>query len=120
MKPFLTGLILLPWFSLSLAEATPAGAAQTPLQAVLAERNVVDQPELADVTLIQTLNRVEGADEATITLIEANLLDDSVAAVKNVFFLKRQDAVWRIDQTHSFQKCRRGSDTARFTQKRCP
>ncbi|XDZ52404.1 hypothetical protein AB8Q18_04955 [Neisseriaceae bacterium CLB008] len=119
LKPIILGLALLPWCGLSFAATPKVAEASTPLQAVLAERNVVDQPELADVSLVQTLNRVENATEATVTLIESNLLDDSVAAVKNVFFLKREGEVWHIDQTHSFQKCRRGGDTVRFTQKRC-
>ncbi|MBP6116551.1 MAG: hypothetical protein KBC57_04710 [Neisseriaceae bacterium] len=120
MKAIITGLALLPVFSFSLAATPTASIATTPLQAVMAERHVVNQPELSDVSLVQTLNRPEGATEATITLIESNLLDDSVAAVKNVFFLKRNDTGWAIDQVHSFQKCRRGADTERFTQKRCP
>lgn len=120
MKPLLIGLtLLLPLSNMNTAAPLASTVASTPLQAVMAERNVVDQ-EPSNLSLTQTLNRVEGATEAVVTLIESNLLDDAIAAVKNVYFLSNDDSGWVINQTHSFQKCRRGDQTDRFTQKRCP
>ncbi len=118
MHQRLLGLAL--FSSLGLTLSSLSVAAETPLQAVMAERNVINQIELSNVSLTQTLNRVESADEAVVTLIEANLLDDAIAAVKNVYFLKRDDSGWSIDQTHSFQQCRRGDTQQGYTQKRCP
>lgn len=118
MRALILGSLCLSLCSLSLAD-TSTSTANTPLEAVLAVNNVVSQTELANVTITQTLNRVEGADQATVTLIESNLLDDSIAAIKTVFFLARNEAHWTIEQTHQFQQCRRGPMTDRFTQKRC-
>lgn len=120
MKPLLIGLaLLLPLSSINRAAPVTPTVASTPLQAVMVERNLVDQ-EPSNLSLTQTLNRAEGATEAVVTLIESNLLDDAIAAVKNVYFLSNDGSGWVLNQTHNFQKCRRGDQTERFTQKRCP
>lgn len=124
MKKLLLSLSLpLLFLNASIAEEEITEAIETvyatPLQAVLAD-NPFTENELSTLSLSQELNRAGNADKVMITLIESGLMDDSIFATKNVYFLKHGEQGWRIDEKFQTQKCRRGEDTSSFISANCP
>ena len=124
MKKLLLGLTLpLLFLNASIAEEViteeSATIYSTPLQAVLAD-NPFTENELSTLSLSQELNRAGNADKVMITLVESGLMDDSIFATKNVYFLKRGEQGWNVDEKFKTQKCRRGEDTSSFTSANCP
>lgn len=116
----LTMLLALPLlFSNVYAQEESVGY-ESPLQAVLADNNFVENTELSTLNLSQQINRAESATKAMITLTESGLMDDSIAAIKTTYFIKQNDdAMWVIDEKFETQKCRRGEDSGIFTSERC-
>lgn len=124
MKKLLLSLSLpLLFLNASIAEEVITEATETvyatPLQAVLAD-NPFTENDLSTLSLSQELNRGENADKVMITLIESGLLDDSIFATKNVYFIKRGEQGWSVDEKFKTQKCRRGEDTSSFISANCP
>lgn len=113
-------LLTLPFLLSSAFAETEITSFQTPLQAVLADNNFIENTELPNVTLSQDLNRGESANKVMITLTESGLMDDSIAAIKTIYFIKQNDdATWIIDEKFESRKCRRGEDAGVFTTDRC-
>ena len=124
MKKLLLSLSLpLLFLNASIAEEVITEATETvyatPLQAVLAD-NPFTENELSTLSLSQELNRAGNADKVMITLIESGLMDDSIFATKNVYFIKRGEQGWSVDEKFQMQKCRRGEDTSSFISANCP
>lgn len=117
----LTMLLALPLlFSNVYAQEESAGY-ESPLQAVLADNNFIENTELSTLNLSQQINRGESATKAMITLTESGLMDDSIYATKTTYFIKQNDdALWVVDEKFKSQKCQRGENTGEFTTDLCP
>lgn len=91
----------------------------TPLQAVFADNNIPENTELSNVAIIQTLSQVENPTHVMITIIQSDLLDDAVGAIKTDYELEKAEEGWAITgQTESHQ-CRRSEQKDEFTTQPC-
>ncbi len=117
-KLLFTALSLIMFTNVSTANET--NFQPTPLQTVLADNNFITDTELSNISLNQSLPQGEQSDNAMITLIQSSLMDDSIFAIKTVYFLKLHEQGWAIDGKFQSHKCRRGENTDSFTEARCP
>ncbi len=82
------------------------------------------QPELAEslnsVSIQQVFNRAESPTAAQLTVVNSNLLDDSVFAIRTVYQFKNQAESWSLIKTETSFKCQRGPNTKTFQDKVCP
>jgi len=91
--------------------------AQTAIHAVL-----LDQPNLfhdeTNLKIDQQFNRAENPTDAEITVEQAQL-DDSVAAIRTEYELKRDQEVWKIVNKKQSYQCARGDNTNKFQFELC-
>lgn len=89
----------------------------TPMQAVL-----IDQPNLlksdGNLFIRQQFNRAESPTEAQV-MIEQDQRDDSVAAVRTVYQLKRDRSVWKIVNKEQSYRCARNTALTQFQYNLC-
>lgn len=70
-------------------------------------------------TLVQKTTPETGT-EASVTLVEDGLYDDSTAAVRYRLEFERQNGgIWRLTSAFVDQRCARGPDTKSFTTEPC-
>ncbi len=70
-------------------------------------------------TLVQNTTPETGA-EASVTLVEEGLYDDSTAAVRyRLEFTRQEDGSWRLTSAFADHRCHRGPDTKNFITEPC-
>lgn len=82
------------------------------------------QPELhkeqQNISIRQVFNRVEAPNVAQITVLQTGLMDDSVAAIRNEYVFKREDAgKWQLQSREQSYKCTRGKNIINFQTELC-
>ncbi|MDP8955487.1 MAG: hypothetical protein M3N24_00790 [Actinomycetota bacterium] len=94
----------------------------TPLRAAIEFVHGGPPPEALPFTTTVTQEASpEGGTEATVTITEEGLLDDSVAAIRHrLEFQRENDATWRLVSAFVDQRCARGPQTEDFTVEPCP
>ena len=102
-----------------IAQSQQQAAVQksTAMHAVL-----LDQPNLfhdeTNLKIDQQFNRAENPTDAEIT-VEQTQLDDSVAAIRTEYELKRDQQVWKIVNKKQSYQCARGDNTNKFQFELC-
>ncbi|WAU76356.1 hypothetical protein ACN19N_01665 [Acinetobacter sp. LF10] len=102
-----------------IAQSQQQAAVQksTAIHAVL-----LDQPNLfhdeTNLKIDQQFNRAENPTDAEIT-VEQDQLDDSVAAIRTEYELKRDQEVWKIVNKKQSYRCARGDNTNKFQFELC-
>ena len=102
-----------------IAQSQQEAAVQksTAIHAVL-----LDQPNLfhdeTNLKIDQQFNRAENPTDAEITVEQAQL-DDSVAAIRTEYELKRDQQVWKIVNKKQSYQCARGDNTNKFQFELC-
>ena len=102
-----------------IAQSQQQAAVQksTAIHAVL-----LDQPNLfhdeTNLKIDQQFNRAENPTDAEIT-VEQDQLDDSVAAIRTEYELKRDQEVWKIVNKKQSYQCARGDNTNKFQFELC-
>ena len=103
----------------TVAQSQQQAAVQksTAIHAVL-----LDQPNLfhdeTNLKIDQQFNRAENPTDAEIT-VEQDQLDDSVAAIRTEYELKRDQEVWKIVNKKQSYQCARGDNTNKFQFELC-
>ena len=81
------------------------------------------QPDLVknqnSLSIRQVFNRVESPTAAQIAVIESNLMDDSVSAIRTDYVFKRTDGDWKLQDTKKSYRCARGKNTKTFQTAAC-
>lgn len=102
-----------------IAQSQQQAAVQksTAIHAVL-----LDQPNLfhdeTNLKIDQQFNRAENPTDAQVTVEQAQL-DDSVAAIRTEYELKRDQEVWKIVNKKQSYQCVRGDNTNKFQFELC-
>ncbi|WP_372403623.1 hypothetical protein ACDW34_15975 [Acinetobacter piscicola] len=90
-----------------LASKVSFGGADTPMQQVIkAQPSILKNQNSLSVR--QVFNRVENPTAAQIAVIDSNLLDDSVSAIRTDYIFKRVENEWKLQETKKTYQCRRG------------
>ena len=102
-----------------LASKVSLGGSNTPMQLMLKA-----QPDLVknqnSLSIRQVFNRVEAPTVAQITVLQTGLMDDSVAAIRNEYVFKREDAgKWQLQSREQSYKCMRGKNIINFQIESC-
>lgn len=101
-----------------LASKVSLGGSNTPMQLMLKA-----QPDLVknqnSLSIRQVFNRVESPTAAQIAVIESNLMDDSVSAIRTDYVFKRTDGDWKLQDTKKSYRCARGKNTKTFQTAAC-
>ena len=83
---------------------------------------LLDQPNLfhdeTNLKIDQQFNRAENPTDAQVT-VEQTQLDDSVAAIRTEYELKRDQEVWKIVNKKQSYQCVRGDNTNKFQFELC-
>ena len=91
----------------------------TPLQQVL---NI--HPDLkkasSNMDVRQVFNRAESPTAAQVIVTQTGLMDDSVHSVQTIYYFKREDNSWMLENTEKLYRCARGSNTKTFQKAVCP
>jgi hypothetical protein len=87
-------------------------------EAVAADYLHLDEQRGATTSLV-TRQGPEGGDRATVTATLDGLLDDSVAAVRYVLVVVRDDDGWRLVSARRTQRCRAGRGHTAFSAAPC-
>ncbi|OTG80671.1 hypothetical protein [Acinetobacter sp. ANC 4648] len=100
-----------------LASKVNVGSSNTPMQQVLkVQPDIVKEQN--SLSIRQVFNRVEAPTAAQIAVIESNLMDDSVSAIRTDYIFKLVDNDWKLQETKKSYQCARGN-TKSFQTKRC-
>ncbi|NNP73928.1 hypothetical protein A7P53_15195 [Acinetobacter defluvii] len=100
-----------------LASKVSFGGAETPMQQVIkAQPSILKNQNSMSVR--QVFNRVENPTAAQIAVIDSNLLDDSVSAIRTDYIFKRVDKAWKLQETKKSYQCQRGNNK-NFQTQRC-
>ena len=101
-----------------LASKVSFTGADMPMQQVLKA-----QPDLVknqnSLSIRQVFNRVESPTAAQIAVIESNLMDDSVSAIRTDYVFKRVDDNWELQETKMSYQCARGKNKRSFQTAAC-
>ena len=112
--------------SLFLAACNPP-IAQSQQQAAVQKSTamhvvLLDQPNLfhdeTNLKIDQQFNSAENPTDAQVTVEQAQL-DDSVAAIRTEYELKRDQEVWKIVNKKQSYQCARGDNTNKFQFELC-
>ncbi|MDM1246047.1 MULTISPECIES: hypothetical protein [unclassified Acinetobacter] len=91
------------------------GGSDTPMQQVIkAQPSILKNQNSMSVR--QVFNRVENPTAAQIAVIDSNLLDDSVNAIRTDYIFKRVENAWKLQETKKTYQCRRGNSREFQTQ----
>ncbi len=84
---------------------------------------LLDQPNLfhdeTNLKIDQQFNSAENPTDAEITVEQAQL-DDSVAAIRTEYQLKRDQETWKVVNKKQSYQCARGGNTKTFQFELCP
>ncbi|WP_244782732.1 hypothetical protein [Acinetobacter sp. F-1] len=94
-------------------------SSDTPLEQVLQLRTDL-RKELATVELRQFFDKVESPTIGQVKVTETGLMDDSVHSVQTIYYFKREDNSWMLQNTEKLYRCARGSNTKTFQKAVCP
>ena len=116
MKNLLLTIGIISCAQLTFAEdlASETHYYATPLHLVMQDKLLLEQEELSTITLTQELSSVENPNHVIITLIEADLLDDSIQAVQTTYDIKKDEHGWYLEDKEAAYRCRRGENTKDF------
>ena len=105
-------------FNAAIAAAGNAGApwVHDPLRVALA---YVELHGAQSTVIEQELPEPEGSAEATVSVEEHGLLDDSIEGVRQVVTLRRSDDGWRVVDVLVTWFCRRGAEAEVVAPARC-
>ncbi|OTG67129.1 hypothetical protein [Acinetobacter silvestris] len=101
-----------------LASKVSFSGSDAPMQQVLkAQPDILKEQN--SLSIRQVFNRVEAPTAAQIAVIESNLMDDSVSAIRTDYIFKLVEHDWKLQETKKSYQCARGSNTKSFQTKRC-
>ena len=99
-----------------LASKVSFGSSDTPMQQVLkAQPSILKNQNSMSVR--QVFNRIENPTAAQIAVIDSNLLDDSVNAIRTDYIFKRIDNTWKLQETKIGYQCKRHNSRGFQSQK---
>ena len=75
--------------------------------------------QLVHLKIDQQFNRAENPTDAEI-IVEQAQLDDSVAAIRTEYQLKRDQETWKVVNKKQSYQCARGGNTKTFQFELCP
>lgn len=85
-------------------------------QVVMAQKHTLASNELSNISITQSLDSIENPQKVYITVLQTDLLDDSVSSSKNIYtFIKKNDT-WNLSNIKNTYKCRRNNF---FQEKNC-
>lgn len=94
-------------------------SSDTPLEQVLQLRPDL-RKELATVELRQFFDKIESPTIGQVKVTETGLMDDSVRSVQTIYYFKREDNSWMLQNAEKLYRCARGSNTKAFQKAVCP
>ncbi len=99
--------LLLPFFLMACDES-PKESSPAPLAPYRIALDVMGknfQQEVSNMQIRQVLSRGEIPTNATVTIEQSNLLDDSVQEERSIFQLAFRDGKWVIESRINQQRC---------------
>ncbi|WP_171264655.1 hypothetical protein [Acinetobacter sp. ANC 4558] len=91
---------------------------KTPLEQILKAHPEL-QLELSNLDIRQVFNKVEGPTAAQVTIVQSNLLDDSITAIRTTYRFKLHQNIWQQLDTVTEFKCMRGKNITDFQKQYC-
>lgn len=100
------------------AKGVVTSESSTPLEQVFKTQPNLESA-LNSVQIQQVFNKVETPTAAKITVLESQLLDDSVSAIRTTYSFKLVENDWTLVDKKEVYKCARGENTTNFQAALC-